>query len=273
MVGTLVAIVAATLSIHRNSPDQQARWKAELIPAYTGRYSAAGPYVGPSGAPTVEHTRIAADGLPVVNYPEQGDQVNPLVIAFYGLAAYGHHDERTVTRAANWLVAHQTRAGLWLYRFSFGAEKPPWGSAIAQGVAMSLLERAYRLTGRETYRQTAIRAIAPLEHAPIRRGAFLEEYPSAHDHVLNGFMFAQIGLHDLASVAPHSLAPEFYREGRAELLRILPRYDVNGVPSYDLTGHMDPAYVPVDVFLLRALNSIQPSRIMRFYADRWAAAI
>ena len=81
-------------------------------------------------------------------------------------------------------------------------------TAIAQGVGMSFLERAYRMTGSVKYRDAALRALIPLETKPIRSdirdSVFFEEYPAEQNHVLNGFMFTLIGLHDLASIAPLS---------------------------------------------------------------------
>ncbi len=102
-----------------------------------------------------------------------------------------------------------------------------WSCAMAQGQAMSLLSRAYRLTRKQQYRSSALRALPALRVAVTKGGLrrcffgncarpFYEEYPtSPPSYVLNGFMFTLIGLYDLASIAPRSPALSMYQAGRA----------------------------------------------------------
>ena len=189
-------------------------------------------------------------------------------------------------RVGNWLVRRQSGDGSWLYRFDFGFPggrvSAPWRSAMAQGQAMSLLERAYRLTGRGVYRRAALRALRPLEVTPGRtalvrcysdcRHPFFEEYPTRPgSHVLNGFMFTLVGLYDLASVAPHSHALGLYQAGRRTLRLALPRYDSDGVARYCLSSPAiaSQSYQAIHVYLLRALDSLSRDKRFEFYARRW----
>jgi hypothetical protein len=165
---------------------------------------------------------------------------------------------------------------------------------MAQGQAMSLLERAYRLTGKRRYRSAALQALPPLRMRVVDGGLsrcflancsrrFLEEYPTTPpSYVLNGFMYTLIGLYDLASIAPDSGALSMYAAGRRTLEVALPKYDIHGLASYDLThltmhGH-EPAiasadYQAIHIYLLRALDSLKPNRRFRYYAARWEANI
>jgi hypothetical protein len=289
VAGITVALVVLILAFPGH-PGAAAAVKLLAPAGY--RYSSAGPYVGPfymqvtgSFKPTM------INGLPRVHYVGVARyQSNPVTIAQYGLWAYGpaaRHNRaklRIVRRVANWLVAHQAPDGRWLYRFRFSeggwTMRPPWGSALAQGMAMSELSRAYRSTGDRLYLRAAVRALGPLER-PVARGGlrdcffgdcrfpFYEEYPTRPPiYVLNGFMYTLLGLHDLASVAPSSPAGRLYLAGRKTLHRALPLYDAGGLAMYDLSSRtmrggtrpfMPPIfYQAVHVNLLRTLNGIGP---------------
>jgi heparosan-N-sulfate-glucuronate 5-epimerase len=260
-------------------------------------YNPAGRYVGP--LETNIHPPeviLASDGMPRVRY-EPGYRRNPVTSAQYGLWAYGSGHLRVAVHVADDLVATQKRGGTWTYDFDFapGAGtvvlKAPWASAMAEGQAMSLLERVYRFTGRQRYLDAALRAIKPLQ-TPVKRGGlrrcffgdctrpFFEEYPTKPpSYVLNGFMFTLIGLYDLSSVAPHSDAREMLRDGLRTLSVALPKYDVRGTTSYDLM-HLtvrrqrplpaDDDYEAVHVYLLRALAVLSHNEQFVAYADRWA---
>lgn len=274
--------------------------RAMLASLSPGRYDPAGPYVGPRSAILEPPTVRGSGGARLVDYPPSGYtrlgvRPNPTVTAQYGLLAYDrwlrHHrttDRRDVVRVADWLLRNQRRTGSWLYNFDWslpGASvRAPWTSAMAQGQAMSLLERAYRLTGRRAYLEAAERAVLPLTARPGRTRLvacfdgcghpFFEEYPSVpRSDVLNGFMFTLVGLYDLASVAPHSPALALYRAGRRTLNEALPRYDKGGLARYSLASDNVAAqrYQAIHVYLLRALDSLHTDPLLVFYANRWLA--
>ena len=191
--------------------------------------------------------------------------------------------------AADWLVAHQDRRGRWIYRFDFQtigrSIAAPWASAMAEGQAMSLLERAYSLRHDRRYLRAAVKALEPFHIAVASGGVtrcfrsdcrlpWFEEYPTVRPcEVLNGFMFALIGLHDLSSVAPDSGARDLYVAGRRTLVAALPAFDREGRARYDLASSdlASPMYQAIHVYLLRALNYLSPNREFTAYANRWAA--
>src|SRR5207244_9870218 len=100
------------------------------------------------------------EGVPKVRY-RFGTFYNPAVVARQGLAIasayiadprfHTHRDLQRVRTIANWLVRNQDRDGRWLYRFGLALPavgtrvNAPWVSAMAQGLAISLLTRAHLL--------------------------------------------------------------------------------------------------------------------------------
>lgn len=287
-VGLMIAVLVIAAVGRPTPPPPAGLQLLRTIPA--GPYSPAGAYVGPLATNVDPPGVILREGVPVDYYPGRGYQRNAVTIEQYGLAAFGRFvafhrpaDRVAAVRAADWLLGAQQRDGTWLYHFRFTLEghllRPPWISALAQGQALSLLERVYRATGRRRYLLGALRALRPLERAPLRRcyhgdcrHPIYEEYPTHPPaNVLNGFMFTLLGLYDLSSVAPRSPAGAMYRAGRRTLLAALPSYDAGGLPRYDqlAPGIADQSYQAVHIYLLRALNSIAPSPELRFYAARW----
>jgi hypothetical protein len=114
--------------------------------------------------------------------------------------------------AADWLVDKQPENGAWPYSIEFEGMTPPWISGMDQGLAISLLARVYQETGDERYLAAAKKAYRALE-TPVENGGtvdrfddgteVLEEYPGNREinrHVLNGAIFATLGVLDLARI-------------------------------------------------------------------------
>lgn len=212
----------------------------------------------------------------------------PVTVAQYGLQAAATFSvtgrrayREDALQAADWLVRNQSRGGGWGYRSAFTVRGfPPlqrgWVSAMAQGQAMSLLWRAYRLKPRRSYRRAALLALRPFRRSVARGGVvsdfdgvpWFEEFPTVPgSHVLNGYGFSLLGLYD---VAPWSRrAGNLFRTGAASLGRRIGRFDRPG-GSYYLPGWAATDYYNgVHVDLVTAIDSIQPMRVLRRYRDRW----
>lgn len=266
--------------------------------ARSAAYDRAGPYVlGSTGLGTSQLLRgyaFDSRGVPKVRYAF-GVHYNPTVIAQYGLsaasrylAAVGSHDPRDLDRLrrmSDWLVANQDGGGRWLYRFDFstpsaGRLRAPWVSAIAQGTAISLLTRAYRITFDRRYLDAAARALGPFARSPARGGVvagfagrpWYEEYPSTTPtHVLNGFMFALIGLYDECRFSERACA--LFATGARSLRARIARFDRRG-GSYFAANRVaaSPFYHRLHIRLLTAIADVYPSRPLSAMRARWAAA-
>jgi hypothetical protein len=165
----------------------------------------------------------------------------------------------------------------------------PWHSAMAQGLGVSLLVR-HRLAGDAA---RAARSLLDAQHGLVSMtddGPVLEEYPAEpRPHVLNGWIWALLGLYDLAN-APDDLDPdvrraalEAFEAGVASLAVQLPRYETgNGWSTYDRYPHpianvASPFYHRLHVDMLRALARVAPDgaliESLETTADRWEDAL
>lgn len=149
------------------------------------------------------------NGIPTKDHGDGVQHYNPTRIAAYGLA---HHDKfiefgrsvnlETFLRVADWFMARED--AVWTYDFDWRTLTAPWTSAMAQGVGISVLVRAFNLTRKASYLDHAAQATLPLS-LPLSSGGlrsslptsqpFLEEYPTQEPkHVLNGFLYTLFGL-------------------------------------------------------------------------------
>jgi heparosan-N-sulfate-glucuronate 5-epimerase len=276
---------------------------AAALPATTASaHDPRGPYLDYARLPPfAAGASITLDrrGLPRVWYSTRlRAAFNPTTIAQFGLqqlsyfqAGRGPRHLRAAERAAAWLVRTQSASGAWLYGFRWrvlGSRlslAPPWASAIAQGQAMSLLARMYARTGRRSYLQAARNARRPLTRpvvggglvALLRGRPWYEEYPTQPpSFVLNGFMFALLGLYDLNAIDPLPATRRLYVQGIESLAASLPLFDAGGASLYHLAGTgagkrfaAPPRYQRLHVKLLAVLARASGEPALGRYRDRW----
>jgi len=247
-----------------------------------------------------------ANGLPFVEY-STGRIYNPVTIAVFGLLAYNRHlennsaaDRAQFLRAADWLRTHQDGdCGCWYYDLDYTYlaldEKLErhWVSGMAQGLALSVMTRAYWMTGDRSYLDAAKQAMSPLTVAVADGGVlqhfspagadfqgleFFEEYPTrpAPSFTLNGFLFTVLGLYDLSQV-PDQRAKALFESGMRTVRVALPFYDLGAGSAYDLVHltrppravHWDTGYHLVHITLLNALGSATRDPVLLWYRDHW----
>jgi D-glucuronyl C5-epimerase C-terminus len=232
---------------------------------------------------------IGPEGVPWVNVYGYWVE-HPDLVAQWGLREYAYGHRRPLMIAARWLADHERADGGIPYLFTLQdgggvAEFAPWISALSQGQAISELMRAYQLSGSPRYLRAARHALDPFLH-PVPTGVtslwgghpWYEEYPAAQPqcfHVLNGFMFALVGLHDLAPRSP--AAWRQWRAGVRSLVAHVQAFDDPDSNSQFYTA-LGPDHVPVDAYyaqtdamLIRAIARWTHNGRLRAYARRWAA--
>jgi hypothetical protein len=223
---------------------------------------------------------------------------NPVFITQHGLRMWSlwkadqdRHALKVASQIGRWLLRNQSRGGWWLYHFDFplagidATMYAPWGSAMQQGQAISLLTRLWRRDGKSKWLDAAKRATLPLLRrvsddgmtARFHGHPFYEEYPTKpSSFTLNGFMFTLIGLHDLADQSPRS--GRLFDEGIQTLKYMLPWYDQGDeISAYHLGYVTDPPrpvhanawYHRVHVIELKALAEITGSRKLMRWSKRW----
>jgi hypothetical protein len=267
-----------------------------------------GPYYFPNSVDPGGFAEFDENGVRVVDFSKKptigktGRQYVISAIDQYGLGSWDlwlatREPARldAVRRQADWLVANQTvdgdGVGTWLHRYDVGGEhrvQAPWISGLAQGMSISLLLRAWQATGHEPYREACARALRSFG-APVGRGGvraadeagrtFYEEVPSDPPrHILNGHVYALLGIHDYFRVTRSTEVAALFEAGAGALRANLPRYDTGGWSRYSLTrkrtltNHFalaSPQYHRLHIDMLRVLHSITGERAFQEQADRW----
>jgi len=205
--------------------------------------------------------------------------------------------ETNFQNAAIWLRDNQRKDGSWPIEVEKELEGYPtlesgWVSAMAQGHGISMMVRAAQVTADASYWTAAQRALAPFKKLTHEGGVrnnimgiypWFEEYPFTEGHfVLNGFIYALIGLYDLSSArdAPTELGNEsrkLFHEGLSSLKEMLPLYDAGKGSVYDLTHYVKKRapnlarwdYHTVHIQQLRLLNSFLHDDQISEFATRW----
>lgn len=188
---------------------------------------------------------LDATGIPQYGNPTGYHPTNIAQFALINWNRYlGTNDEcyrEAFLKQAFWLVEHKSNmsddAAGWPISFPHPdiPTKGPWLSALTQGIAISVLLRAYQLTHQEAFFEVACRAVRTFEQdildggvsTPIvNEGIFFEEvavYPAAH--MLVGFVFALLGLYDYLAVTDDTQIRELVHRGHATLHELLDEFD------------------------------------------------
>lgn len=184
-------------------------------------------------------------------------------------------------------TAQSTPQGsLWAYEADlpkYGV-RAPWYSAMAQGQIASVFARVAESTSDAADAELAIAAIQPLLRpthlslvALTPEGSVLEEAPSDRpSRILNGWIYALIGLHEVGEGLHDAAAAEAFGEGIVTLERSLPLYDVGWWSRYSLFPHRfvdlaKPFYHRLHVAQLDALHRLTGVDDFAKASVRWAA--
>ncbi|MFF7892625.1 D-glucuronyl C5-epimerase family protein [Streptomyces sp. NPDC007907] len=242
--------------------DQPGRYPLDLRPMTAGS--------------TLDHERV------VVTRAATGETYrNPVSVSLYALAqhtgaiAAGPSGVTAAERPpgvqallcqAGWLRASQDGNGGWRYPVPvprYGV-RPGWYSAMAQGLAVSVMLRAYATTGERSFLDASEGAVElmlrPLEaggcsHYDQLGRPFPEECPSEPvSHILNGAVFALFGLCELSR---HQNGTAHERVA-SRLRDSLTAFDLGYWTRYDLrhTAPASFAYHCLHVALLTAAGRV-----------------
>ncbi|WP_158633918.1 D-glucuronyl C5-epimerase family protein [Radiobacillus deserti] len=246
------------------------------------------------------NVQFDAKGIPKTIY-SFGEYYNPATIAQYGLQHYSlyhknknEESKKKFFKVADWLIDNQDSKGGWAYHFNLPYFpkrlkdiKAPWYSAIGLGMAMSVLSRASYLSRNQNYANRALRANALFQRFPPNgvlakfenEYSFYEECPTnPPSYILNGFMFALVGLYDLATRTENKLTKQLFNDGMITLKRMLPLYDLGNRTAYDLTHYTTDGGYPnvakwgyhvTHIHLLATLNAVSKDDRLKKALKRW----
>ena len=161
----------------------------------------------------------------------------------------------------------------------------PWRSGLANGVSLQVFIKAHALTHDEQYLITAKQILnsfyvevskGGVAYKSENEGWWFEEFSDEGGYVsrvLNGHMFALVGLHDYFTYTHDSSALYAFDKGLLGLKNNLAKYDNPGGPSfYDLRGtKANIKYHQIHVDLLSRLFEISHDPIYKSYSDKWGA--
>jgi len=148
--------------------------------------------------------------------------------------------------------------------------RAPWYSGMAQGLATSFLVRLSQVTHEPDYLATATELVAAIGRLRTRedrpwvstvdaaRFLWIEEYPLAHDHTLNGYLFAMFGLYEYWLATGSSDAETLLMGGVATLHHYLPQFRNPGGISFYCLKHQvqSTGYHHIHIWQLRLLGHI-----------------
>jgi hypothetical protein len=241
-----------------------------------------------------EALRLDANGIPRAWYRVTGAAYWPAYIAWYGLVQLGNYLRRgekecldLFLRQVNWLEKHAVvrsdGAVVWPMNFDYpnGAIvlKAPWISAYTQGLVISALVRAWRLTKRpelmELLRHSAKVFELDVEDAGVRiwldgHSLYTETPGGPMPGILDGFLSSLIGLYDLHVETEDPVVGRLFDDGIAGLKYALPRWDYRGKWSlYNCAYLSPPAYHNLNCLLLEVLAGLSKQPVLADYARRW----
>lgn len=236
------------------------------------------------------------NGIPKINMGKKlGLRYNPITVAQYGLFKLqefaSNNDKESfqiVKKTARWLADNfqnwRGDMGAWVYDFDldFYGPKARWISGMAQGQGISLLLRVHQVLPEDRFLQITQQAYQTFLK-PISEGGVLsyfpdgslifEEFPTVPpSHVLNGHLFALLGIHDFAEFWNDKPAKELFNLAVNGLKENLHRYDTGYWNLYDLhPSHRlaSPMYIKVHVQLLSILAELTGDAHFQKISRKW----
>lgn len=252
--------------------------------------------------PTDQYTTDTdKNGIILITYPARNlnNVYNPTIIALFALSQYNdfithsedQHKKTFLTHAA-WLaetLVDKGAYGVWHYNFPWTSPgyrcTPPWVSSMAQGLGISVLLRAHSLTGDPLYMNPAEKAAASF-HVPVSQGGVLsidshgdpwyEEFACQKSaHVLNGFIFALLGIHELYLYTKDEKMKNLFDKGVNTVKTHLTDFDLNLLffkwSRYDdhLLFYSGEKYHNIHLKQLAELYNITKEDIFFKYLKKW----
>lgn len=157
----------------------------------------------------------------------------------------------------------------------------PWYSGMAQGHAVSIFIRAYRLSHEEKYMTEALQSLNFMLKDLTEGGcrtktpeglSWICEYPTEKvPYVLNGFVFAVIGLGEYASFSDDHQFQNLFEEYIQVLKEVIPHYEKENWLIYDRLHDkkVDDNYMGFQILQLYQLYEMTNDNYFFDKAKKW----
>lgn len=211
---------------------------------------------------------------------------NPTAVAEHAIIQYEnflrtkeqkYRDE--FKKNADWLLNNATSVdnnkSCFYYLYNTPEEKAPWGSGIAQGIGISALVRAAQTFEEPRFLQEAERAFGMLD-TPVQEGGFRfeeggfglwYEEDNHQGHILNGHIYALLGVYDLYRATQNELYKERFMAGVQTIKNNISLFDLGFNTKYR-SDSLYPANAPyhsIHITLFQILHKITADD---FFLDR-----
>jgi len=236
-----------------------------------------------------------SNGVIMVDYGGNiGKKYNPVSICQYAHRNYmNYYNTKQKKYRENffnqvkWLIANQkikNGMGVWEYNFenkSFNTQ-PPWISAMAQGLAISVLSEAYSLTKKEIYLTRAQLALECFNKS-VEEGGVVSYQPNGDiwyeevaskegGKILNGFIFSLAGIADFYWLTGSEEAKFLVEQGLKSLHNHIDKYDYDFVSRYSLLPYnVKWGYNKIHVLQLIWAYSVTRKERFLEYARKFAS--
>jgi heparosan-N-sulfate-glucuronate 5-epimerase len=242
-----------------------------------------------NGVPWVYYTTI-------IDGKEVGFQRNPVTTAlkaneFYDLYQMNNNESSKMyfLNNVNWLIDNAvTKENYSLLQYNFPLPiysfKPPWFSAMANGLALQVLIKADEITPDLRYLKAAKSLLnaffIEVQHCGItykdsEHEWWYEEYASNDKNakisrVLNGMLFAVLGIYDYYKYTNDADAKLLFDKGVNSIKKEISKYNNNGYSYYDLLGrNSGHKYHQIHVDLTKKLYDLTCEPIFNKYSELW----
>lgn len=203
------------------------------------------------------------DGVRLTPFDAQAADLrySPTSITHYALSAWNSYldtdkesSKEKFLNQVKWLVDNKKQvkdAYVWEYSWDVDAFtlKAPWVSALSQGETISVMLRAFQITGDNNYLEIAKGAFNSFKLSTADGGVkatdkfWFEEYPnSSKTHVLNGFMYSLAGIREYWEVTHKWDARWYWERATRSLAKNLSQYDAGFDSTYDVSRPIQTQY-------------------------------
>lgn len=234
-----------------------------------------------------KNTILDSNGIPI-NIIANGKKVYfPISIFQYALGLWDlylltNEEKRKLEffKQCEWIIANQKENGSWDCFGPIGYSNYSV-SSMGQGEAISVLLRAYEITGEQRWLESAKQAINFMCISVDEGGTlfvkdnnyYFEEYPdkNCEKHaVLNGWIFSLFGIYDFLKINKDVRIENIYEKSLETLKRNLISYDMGYWTYYDKSGRIaSPAYHNLHVALLNTLSEITNETYFKKISNKW----
>jgi hypothetical protein len=187
---------------------------------------------------------------------------------------------------ADWLVenaVYYENYTVWEYSYpSYYKTTPPWRSGQAQAIGIQALLRAYDLTDDPKYLNCARNSVQAF-YIPVEDGGVTDMEPSGgwwydkfadvdseRPKVLNGMMFALLGIYDFYERTNDPAAKLLFDKGIISSKNHLGEYDAGNWSYYDRKGNLaSEKYHNIHIRQLSLLYNITGDPLFKEYSDKF----